>query len=482
MTPTSNTLAQPEWLAKAFPEYENQQRVANAKVACVLAIFLMPMGSAVDYFVYPDELRAFFELRLLCSAILGMVWIFLSTKWGSRHNLGLGVMVPLLPAISMGVMIAMKEGFASPYYAGLNLVLLGVGAVMHWTSRESIIAALLVLGIYIAAGVTRGSIPGTGVLVGNFFFIGLMDLILVVGTYFQSRQRFREFALRFELDENRQKLEESNRKLMELDDAKSRFFANISHELRTPLTLLIAPLENLLNRFRQAFDEETRNLLLTMQSNGMRLLKLINDLLDLVRLESGQLHVKREPMEVADFIKGLASAVRQVAADKRINLDTKIDPELSWVLADRDKLEKIILNLVFNALKFTPAGGRVSLWAEKQGADWVLTVQDTGMGISAQNLKNVFSRFWQADDSSRRKYQGVGIGLALVKELTEVQGGKASVTSEEGKGTTFRVQLPFEKAEAGEGAVEQQAPAGPASAVTQPAMGTAAGSNEWLSS
>src|SRR5439155_21895686 len=93
MTTTSNTLAQPELLAQAFTEYQNQQRVANAKVACVLAIFLMPRGSAVDCFAYPDELRAFFELRLLCSAILGMIWIFPSTRWGPRHILGLRVRV-----------------------------------------------------------------------------------------------------------------------------------------------------------------------------------------------------------------------------------------------------------------------------------------------------------------------------------------------------------------------------------------------------
>src|SRR6185503_3469671 len=134
--------------------------------------------------------------------------------------------------------------------------------------------------------------------------------------------RLREFSLRWELDRNRLQLEESNQKLKQLDETKSRFFANISHELRTPLTLLLAPLETLLNRFKSAFDEETRNLLVTMHSNGMRLLKLINDLLDLVRLESGVLVVKREPLDVGDFIKGLASSARQMANDKRIALET----------------------------------------------------------------------------------------------------------------------------------------------------------------
>src|SRR2546428_13229622 len=109
-------------------------------------------------------------------------------------------------------MIAVKDGFASPYYAGLNLVLLAVGAVLRWTFIESIVAVILVLMIYITAGTLYGTLPPSGILVNNFYFIILMDIIVVVGTYFQHRARFREFVLRFELDENRQMLQESNQK------------------------------------------------------------------------------------------------------------------------------------------------------------------------------------------------------------------------------------------------------------------------------
>ncbi|MGH7969501.1 MAG: ATP-binding protein, partial [Limisphaerales bacterium] len=260
----------------------------------------------------------------------------------------------------------------------------------------------------------------------------------------------------------------------ELDQIKSRFFANISHELRTPLTLLLAPLETLLHRFN--LDAQSKDLLFTMHSNGMRLLKLINDLLDLVRLESGRMEVKHEPLEVADFIKGLASAARQVAEDKRLRLETRVEPELGAVLGDRDKLEKIVLNLVFNALKFTPSGGRVSLHAEKKEEQFVLTVADTGMGISAKNLPHVFDRFWQADGSSKRKYQGVGIGLALVKELVEIQGGQVTVESEEGKGTTFTVRLPYQKAEPASQPAESSEPS-----TEEPAQdGRTVASEEWL--
>jgi signal transduction histidine kinase len=442
---TSTTVESP--LLKAFRAYEAQQRITHTKVGCALVVTLMPAGSLLDRFVYSDKIREFFYLRLMAAAIAGLIWAFLLTRIGRKCSKWLGVIVPLVPVVFIAWMIAVKEGFASPYYAGLNLVLLAVGAVLQWTVLESLVAVSLVLLVYIAAGFAHGSFPDSRILFNNFYFIVLMDVIVVVGTYFQSRQRFREFALRYELDENKKELELTNQKLVELDQIKSRFFANISHELRTPLTLLLAPLETLMQKFHRSIDADTREVLTTMHSNGMRLLKLINDLLDLVRLESGRLEVKHESVEIAEFVKGLISAARQVADDKRLSLETSVDPQLGSVVADRDKLEKIVLNLVFNALKFTPAGGRVELRAEKQGEQFVIRVADTGMGISAKNLPFVFDRFWQADGSSKRKYQGVGIGLALVKELTEIQGGKVEVQSTEGKGTTFTVTLPFKKAE-----------------------------------
>ncbi|MGH8023344.1 MAG: ATP-binding protein, partial [Limisphaerales bacterium] len=360
----------------------------------------------------------------------------------------------------------------SPYYAGLNLVLLAVGAVLQWTFLESIVAVCIVLVFYIAAGAACGVYPEPRVFFNNFYFIILMDFIVVVGTYFQSRQRFREFALRFELDQNKRELEESNRKLVELDKLKSRFFANLSHEMRTPLTLLIAPLESLMRRMENSADASARELLETMQNNGMRLLKLINDLLDLVRLESGRMDIKSDRLRLQDFFKGLSSAIRQVAAEKNVQVHTHVDETFGTILIDRDKLEKILLNLLFNAIKFTPSGGRIELGAKKEGGQVHLSVSDTGVGIVEKSLPFVFDRFWQADNSSRRKYQGVGIGLSLVKELSEMMGGGVTVASTEGQGTTFTVRLPFQ--EAPPEAPEDREPA-PA-----PAVNGDAHSGEWL--
>jgi signal transduction histidine kinase len=285
----------------------------------------------------------------------------------------------------------------------------------------------------------------------NFYFLSLTSVVVIAGSRAAYRQRFNEFSLNYELEKNRKSLEETNRKLVELDQFKSRFFANVSHELRTPLTLLLAPLESLILKYRDRLDSAARETLLTMQSNGMRLLKLINDLLDLIRLESGRLQVKSEIIALPEFINGLASAVRQISVTKKITLETKVDPALVAILGDHDKLEKIALNLLFNALKFTPDGGRIWLLVEKQGNEYALIVKDSGVGIAEKSLPFVFERFWQEDSSSKRKFQGAGIGLALVKELVEIQNGTVTVQSQENKGATFTVRLPYLKADIVEG-------------------------------
>jgi signal transduction histidine kinase len=441
----SPSLVQTAEFRAALQAREQEERIHTGKIASALVVALMPAGVTLDYFVISSPARRteFLVFRLVCSLLAGILWFLHTTNFGRKHYRLLGLPIALLPAFFITLMIYVDPQARASYYAGLNLILLAVSVVVRWSLLESLLAVFGVLLMYTVACLLSGG--QTAAVFNDCYFLVLTGVIVVTGNYFFNRLRFREFLLGYELDKSRKELEENNQKLKELDQIKSRFFANISHELRTPLTLLIAPLENLLHRF--SLDAETRELLATMHSNGMRLLKLINDLLDLVRLESGRMEVKREPMQVAEFVKGLASAARQVADDKRLRLETFVEPALGSVLADRDKLEKIILNLVFNALKFTPAGGRVELRAEKQGEHFVLQVVDTGMGISEKNLPHVFDRFWQADGSSKRKYQGVGIGLALVKELVEIQKGKVEVKSQEGKGTTFTVTLPLETAE-----------------------------------
>jgi signal transduction histidine kinase len=441
----NNLFVDPQ-IQRAFVDYERQQRLRLTKIGAILVALLMPAGTTLDQNVYPEQMKYFLFVRLVSSFLALGVLGLLFLPWGQRHSRALSLGLPILPSGCIAWMIYVTQGSLSPYYAGLALVLVAMSLMLPWSFREILLLTGITLTFYLAACVFHGVVQPSGIFFNNFYFLFLTAVVVVIGSYFTYRLRVREFALRFELDQNRKKLEESNQKLVELDQVKSRFFANISHELRTPLTLLIGPLETLRLKKAQLFDEETRGLLQTMDINSMRLLKLINDLLDLVKLESGRMEVKREALELREFVIGMVHSVQKAASEKKILIQAKAAEELGTVLLDKDKMEKIILNLLFNAVKFTPIGGHIELSCVREGGDAVMRVKDTGVGISEKDLPHIFDRFWQADGSSVRKQQGTGIGLALVKELVEVQDGKVLVESKINQGTTITVRLPAEKA------------------------------------
>lgn len=456
----SESPSRPEELAAAYELECQRETIANIGLGCRMGMVLMPAGFLLDLFVYPHRVWDFLALRFICSLLIGILWLVARRPALAPHYKVLGIILAMFPAGCISWMIYSEGGMDSTYYAGLNLVLLVIGFIVHWTWRESLCATLLVCFMYLAACAGHPSgvaLRENSILANNLFFLATTGLIVVFGSHHHSLLRYAQFAAKFEIDrqgrqlaesnrqleDSKQMLEESNNKLLEMDRVKSRFFANISHELRTPLTLLIAPLDALMARGRAAVGAEEHEMLSTMQTNGMRLLKLINDLLDLVRLESGKMEVKRERTQVREFLEGLAKSLERVAMDRGLKLVTLVDADVPPVLSDRDKLEKVILNLAFNAIKFTPSGGQVTLRSYRVEEEWILLVEDTGVGIAEEDMSKVFTRFWQADSSAQRRFQGAGIGLALVKELVEVQGGSVSLESHRGKGTRVTVRLPL---------------------------------------
>ncbi|MFD5449484.1 SpoIIE family protein phosphatase [Streptomyces sp. NPDC127100] len=229
--------------------------------------------------------------------------------------------------------------------------------------------------------------------------------------------------------------------LAELDRAKTAFFSNISHEFRTPLTLIMGPVEELRGRLADA-DAHVREELEVVHRNGLRLGKLVNSLLDFSRIEAGRMQARFEPTDLAMVTADLASVFRS-AIDKA-GLDFRIDcarlPEPVYI--DRGMWEKVVLNLLSNALKFTFDGSiRVTVSAEDTHA--VVTVDDTGIGVPAEEMPRLFERFHRIENARSRSNEGSGIGLALVKELVGLHGGTITAESTEGRGTCFTVRLPF---------------------------------------
>ncbi|MFJ3908160.1 SpoIIE family protein phosphatase [Streptomyces vinaceus] len=254
--------------------------------------------------------------------------------------------------------------------------------------------------------------------------------------------------------------------LAELDRAKTTFFSNISHEFRTPLTLIMGPVEELRDRLADA-DPGVREELEVVHRNGLRLGKLVNTLLDFSRIEAGRMQAHYEPVDLAAVTGELASVFRS-AVDKA-GLDFRVDcsPLAEPVFIDRSMWEKVVLNLLSNALKFTFDGSiRVAVGAEDGAA--VVTVADTGIGVAAQEMPRLFERFHRIENARSRSNEGSGIGLALVKELVGLHGGEISAASTEGEGTRFTIRLPFGTAHLPADAVLSEASSGAAPAGTDP--------------
>jgi PAS domain S-box-containing protein len=228
--------------------------------------------------------------------------------------------------------------------------------------------------------------------------------------------------------------------LAELDRAKTTFFSNISHEFRTPLTLILDPVDQL--RGRLEIDEGIRQELDTVWRNGLRLTKLVNSLLDFSRIEAGRTRAHFVPVDIATVTAELASVFRSAVERAGLTLTVDCSPVDDVVYVDRDMWEKVILNLLSNALKFTFDGTiSIGVRGEKDGA--VITVADTGIGVAAIEIPRLFERFHRIENVRARSNEGSGIGLALVKELVDLHGGSIVASSTENVGTTFTIRLPF---------------------------------------
>jgi signal transduction histidine kinase len=244
-----------------------------------------------------------------------------------------------------------------------------------------------------------------------------------------------------ELSESKAELERSYQKLQELDHLKSQFFANISHEFRTPLTLILAPLESFLKQ--SDIPEDQRKHFHIMHQNGLRLLKLINNLLDLAKIDTGKMALSYSKTDLAAFIKGVVSSLTFLAEKKQLRLSFCDEGSPIAFYFDRDKIEKVLLNLIFNAIKFTEPGGRIDLSCGEREGHVLIQVSDTGIGITEENLPKLFNRFTQIDASATRRHEGTGVGLALSKELVELHQGEIWAESEAGSGTVISFTLPY---------------------------------------
>jgi signal transduction histidine kinase len=250
-------------------------------------------------------------------------------------------------------------------------------------------------------------------------------------------------AINKSLDLKMEELAQSNLALYESNRLKSEFLANVSHELRTPLNSILGFAE-LLRDGAVAVDAKTSRYVQNIVSSGRHLLDLINDLLDLAKIEAGKMDVRSEPFSLNDLFEGLTSIIRPLAQKKELSIATEVAPDVPILQSDGPKVQQVLYNFLSNAIKFSPDGGRIDLAARRANGQMVrIEVKDRGPGIDPASQAMIFEKFRQLDGSVTREHGGSGLGLAISKELVGLLGGSIGVDSRLGEGATFWIIVPL---------------------------------------
>ncbi len=424
-------------------EYLQAKNATSLRFGALLGLVLVPLFWISDWAVIRDYVWLTAPFRVLASlwslAIIYCYSHFRATM--ERHVTVLTMTYSFYIGSIIVLMCWLHEGLASQYYAGLSLVVVAIGFIFTWPFRISLIFFGSLYSFYVLPSVFVGQNSAPRQASINQLF--LVSMIAV--TVFSQRHRYwlevSNFYSSLDLKRAKTKLEHAIGRLEDLDRQKTQFFSNITHELRTPLTIILSQLESILDGDTWALDSKQRELLQPMWSNAIRLLKLINDLLEISKINDGFLRLKLEQSDLHDMLDEIVSHTRPLAARKNIEVNLDLRSRSTDLHVDLEKIERVVINLLSNALKFTEAGGRVDVVLETLNGETCITVADTGIGIPADRLEMIFERFSQADGSVTRRFGGTGIGLAFARDLVEMHGGRIDLQSEVGVGSRFTVHL-----------------------------------------
>jgi len=377
-----------------------------------------------------------------------------AVNWSRRQLIEMGLSLTLLCLITMIVFHSGQAMTAPNYPLGFVTLSILIWIAVRLGSRATATAIVLCVGIAIwgtlqgSGPFARGSPNESLVMLQAFMaVIAVTALALTVGVSEQKRAEHALDQLNQTLERRIQDrtstLQVAVEQLQELDRLKSAFVTIVSHELRTPLTSIKGLVENMLQELTGPLNEKQTHYLSRIQLNAERLTRMLNELLDLSKIEAGKMELLRSAMSLHELFTDLVEGFQPLAQLKSISMEVTPTEGMPTVQADRDKLYEVLANLLDNAIKFTPSGGRVQIGAQILDSRYIkVGVSDTGCGISEEHLLKVFEKFYRVQSSSEH-VAGAGLGLAITRGLVELHGGTIAVESASGKGSHFYFTLPY---------------------------------------
>jgi signal transduction histidine kinase len=412
----------------------------GTRIVLMIALVLYPAFGLLDYLLAPRHaLPLLYGTRLMVALITLALFRVVRTPLFDRYPNLISSAYILLAAGGISLMTVFMGGLASSYYAGLSLVIVGTGLLFVWPARVVLATHALIIASFTLPNLLLADQSPSLAAASNLAFLAATAIITGTGQMVLFGAQHKQVMDQIALEETKASLERAHEELKQLDSFKSQLFANITHEFKTPLAMVLAPLELILQGEMGELSTAQQTTFQSMFRSGLKLLKMIGDLLDLSRLEESKLRLKVGEHDLCDYLRGLVAQVEPLAQRKSIEIRLQLDVEKCLVWCDLERIERVFLNLLSNATKFTPPGGHILVGVQDEGQNVHVVVQDDGPGFPPEKAEQIFQRFYQVDMGGTRRYGGTGIGLALAKEIVELHGGRIWATS--GSGALFTVEL-----------------------------------------
>ena len=443
-------------LAARFARESWRLTASRLRASCWLALVLVPFFGALDLILHPGLIRTFIPIRIAMMLNALAVLLLLRTARGKRWASALSFFTFVTTGSGIVLMTVFNGGGSSPYYAGINLVVLAAAVLMPWSAGLSIACCVTLIAAYAGSCVVWSGIPDARIFGSNLFFLVSTALIAVVSHHLAAAARRHEFLQRVALEEAGRHRDE--------------FLANVTHELRTPLAAILGFCEMLADFMPDATGEH-RGWLARIRDNALTLYRLIVQILDFSKIEAGAMRLARERFTLDGIVSKVAADMQAIAGADGPEIRTEIAADAPPILGDPARTEEILTNLASNALKFS--GGQpivlrlrrnhiaASPWdrivpepgPESHGYDYAeVAVVDGGEGIAKADLHQLFVAFRQLDGSSTRRHGGTGLGLAISARLAAAMRGHIAVRSRDGAGSTFALLVPVAERDAAHGA------------------------------
>jgi two-component system sensor histidine kinase PhcS len=441
----------PQEFRAAYQEHEREITISKTRLGCFLGIVMVPLFGGLDHYIYPQQAFSFLLLRLLCSALMAGLYPILATRFGRKHYHLQGLALLFLPSATIAWMIYATEGAASPYYAGLTLVLMVLAVVLDWTFLQSIVSVLLVLMLYLAASLPSASGANFGIFLNNLFFLVFPGIAIIVGAYFHSQVRVSEFVSRCELDKSRKALEASLQQLKENEmqlvqseklASLGRMSAGIIHEINNPLNFATTGLFTLRKKGKHLAPEQQQEYgaILTDVEEGLkRVQTIVSDLRMFTHPNTEQL----DPVPVAEIV---TPALRFLSNEWKDTVQIEQQfAEQQTIWANKNRLIQVMVNILQNSLdavktKSFAQGEKPAIRIEGrvENGQSILSVRDNGGGIDARHLDKIFDPFYTTKDVGK----GMGLGLSICYSIVQEYGGKISAKTEPGKFCEITLEFP----------------------------------------